>query len=179
MMLKIPVRRRRWLVGVAGVAALALAWGAIASPRFADLPGSKAAGSTEVDVELVMAVDISYSMDMDELALQREGYAQAIASQEFLNALKQGTHSKIAVILVEWAGVSDQRIVVPWRLIDGAAEACRKFTFALRRRIELVTMITADLVKSCSLPSIPRRLASPHLAPVRVAVLPQHRHRKE
>src|SRR5256885_4980229 len=123
MMGKIPVRRRRWLFGAAGAMALALTWGAFASPRFADLPGSKAARSTEVDVELVMAVDISYSMDMDELALQREGYAQAIASQEFLNALKQGTHSKIAVTLVEWAGVSDQRIVVPWRLIDGAASA--------------------------------------------------------
>jgi hypothetical protein len=98
-----------------------LAAAAIAAPRRADMPG-KAAG-TEVDVELVMAVDISYSMDMDELALQREGYAQAIASQEFLNALKQGTHGKIAVTLVEWAGVSDQRIVVPWRLIDGAASA--------------------------------------------------------
>jgi len=70
-----------------------------------------------------MAVDISYSMDMDELALQREGYAQAIGSQEFLNALKLGTHAKIAITLVEWAGVADQRVVVPWRLIDGAAAA--------------------------------------------------------
>jgi hypothetical protein len=66
-----------------------------------------------------------------------------------------------------------------WRLIDGAAEACRKFTFTLRRRIDLVTMIMTELVESCSLPSISRHLASPHLAPVRVAVLPQHRHRKE
>ena len=41
-----------------------------------------------VDVELVLAVDISYSMDVDELALQREGYAQAIASNEFMQALK-------------------------------------------------------------------------------------------
>jgi hypothetical protein len=105
----------------AAIPAFALAAAAIAAPRFADMPG-KAAG-TEVDVELVMAVDISYSMDMDELALQREGYAQAIASQEFLDALKQGTHGKVAVTLVEWAGVSDQRIVVPWRLIDGAASA--------------------------------------------------------
>ena len=65
------------------------------------------------------------------------------------------------------------------QLINGPAEARRKFTFTLRRRIELVTMITADLVKSCSLPSIPRRLASPHLAPVRVAVPPHHRRREE
>ena len=100
---------------------VALAAAAFAAPRFAQMPG-KSAG-TEVDVELVMAVDISYSMDMDELALQREGYAQAIASREFLDALKQGTHGKIAVTLVEWASASDQRIVVPWRLIEGAAGA--------------------------------------------------------
>src|SRR5436853_6210728 len=105
----------------AAASAFALVAAAVGEPRFAQMPG-KTAG-TEVDVELVMAVDISYSMDMDELALQREGYAQAIASQDFLNALQQGTHGKIAVTLVEWAGVSDQRIVVPWRLIDGAATA--------------------------------------------------------
>jgi len=116
--------RRRLLIGAIGAATLALAaWGAFAAPRLVDFPGSKAANSVEVDVELVMAVDISYSMDMDELALQREGYAQAIASQEFLNALKQGTNGKVAVTLVEWAGVADQRIVVPWRLINGAASA--------------------------------------------------------
>src|SRR5437016_1073056 len=117
------MRRRNWLLGAIGATALALTWGALAAPRFADLPGGKAAGSVEVDVELVLAVDISYSMDFDELALQREGYAQAIGSQEFLNALKQGTHAKIAITLVEWAGVADQRVVVPWRLIDGAAAA--------------------------------------------------------
>src|SRR3954452_18022515 len=107
---------------IGAVLALA-ACAALAAPRLSDFPGNKAANSVEVDVELVMAVDISYSMDMDELALQREGYAKAIASQEFLNALKQGTHGKVAVTLVEWAGVADQRVVVPWRLIDGAAAA--------------------------------------------------------
>jgi Protein of unknown function (DUF1194) len=117
------MRRRNWLLGAIGATALALTWGAFAAPRLADFPGSKAAGSTEVDVELVLAIDISYSMDFDEMALQREGYAQAIASQEFLNALKQGTNAKVAVTLVEWAGVADQRIVVPWRLIDGSASA--------------------------------------------------------
>ena len=65
------------------------------------------------------------------------------------------------------------------QLINGPAEARRKFTFTLRRRIDLVSMIMADLVKSCSLRSILRRLASPHLAPVRVAVLPHYRGRKE
>jgi hypothetical protein len=59
------------------------------------------------------------------------------------------------------------------QLISGPAEARRKFTFTLRRRIDLVTMVMADLVKSCSLRSSPRRLSSPHLAPVQAAVLPQ------
>jgi hypothetical protein len=113
----------RLLLAATGALFALAACAALAAPRMPDFPGNKAANSVEVDVELVMAVDISYSMDMDELALQREGYAQAIASQEFLNALKLGTHAKIAVTLVEWAGVADQRVVVPWRLIDGAATA--------------------------------------------------------
>ena len=117
------MRRRNWLLGAIGATALALTWGAFAAPRLADLPGSKSAGSTEVDVELVLAIDISYSMDFDELALQREGYVQAIVSQEFLNALKQGTNGKVAVTVVEWAGIAEQRIVLPWRLIDGPASA--------------------------------------------------------
>jgi Protein of unknown function (DUF1194) len=112
----------RLLLAAMGALLVLAACAALAAPRFVDVPG-KTADAVEVDVELVMAVDISYSMDMDELALQREGYAHAIASQEFLNALKQGTHGKVAVTLVEWAGVADQRVVVPWRLIDGPAAA--------------------------------------------------------
>ncbi|MEA2928216.1 MAG: hypothetical protein QOG38_644 [Hyphomicrobiales bacterium] len=115
--------RRRWLLP-AGAATLAAVWGTgLAAPRIAEMPGSKAPGGVEVDVELVLAVDISYSMDYDELALQRDGYVQALTSSEFLNALKQGTHGKVAVTLVEWAGVNDQRVVLPWRLIDGPASA--------------------------------------------------------
>ena len=117
------MRRRNWLLAAISATALALTWGALAAPRFADLPGSKGAGSTEVDVELVLAIDISYSMDFDELTLQREGYAQAIASQEFANALKQGTNGKVAITVVEWAGVAEQRIVLPWRLIEGSVSA--------------------------------------------------------
>ena len=76
-----------------------------------------------VDVELVLAVDVSYSMDMDELALQREGYAQAIVSKEFLQALKNGPNGKIAVTYFEWAASNDQKIIIPWRLIDGPETA--------------------------------------------------------
>jgi hypothetical protein len=62
-------------------------------------------------------------MDPDEQALQREGYVQALTSREFLDALRRGMHGRIAVTYFEWAGAADQKIVVPWRLIDGPASA--------------------------------------------------------
>jgi Protein of unknown function (DUF1194) len=80
-------------------------------------------GAAQVDVELILAVDVSYSMDMDELAVQREGYAQAIVSKEFLQALKSGPTGKIAITYFEWAASSDQKIIIPWRVIDGPESA--------------------------------------------------------
>src|SRR5260370_40414940 len=62
-------------------------------------------------------------MDMDELAIQREGYAQAIISKEFLQALKTGPSGKIAVTYFEWAASNDQKIIIPWRVIDGPETA--------------------------------------------------------
>ena len=114
---------RRLLLGAIGGAVTLAACAALAAPRFADLPGKASPGAIGVDVELVLAVDISYSMDFDELKLQREGYIEALTSKEFLNALKQGMHGKVAVTLFEWAGAAEQRIVIPWRLIDGPESA--------------------------------------------------------
>src|SRR5258705_710363 len=79
--------------------------------------------SPSVDIELVIAVDVSYSMDLDELAVQREGYAQAIVSKEFLQALKTGPNSKVALTYFEWSASSDQKIIIPWRVIDGPESA--------------------------------------------------------
>jgi uncharacterized protein DUF1194 len=62
-------------------------------------------------------------MDPDEQALQREGYVMALTSKEFLQALRQGPHGKIAVTYFEWAGQSDQKILMPWRVIDGPEAA--------------------------------------------------------
>jgi hypothetical protein len=76
-----------------------------------------------VDVELILAVDVSYSMDMDELAIQREGYAEAIVSKEFLQALKSLPNGRISVTYFEWAASSDQKIIIPWRVIDGPETA--------------------------------------------------------
>jgi len=90
-----------------------------------------------VDVELVLAVDVSYSMDPDEQALQREGYVTWITSREFMQALQQGMNGKVAITYVEWAGPTDQKILVPWRLIDGpqtAAAVAKEISAAPYRR---------------------------------------------
>ena len=79
--------------------------------------------ASSVDVELVIAVDVSFSMDLDELAVQREGYAEAIVSKEFLQALRAGPNSKISVTYLEWSASSDQKIIIPWRVIDGPETA--------------------------------------------------------
>src|SRR2546429_9877336 len=76
-----------------------------------------------VDIELVIAVDVSYSMDMDELAIQREGYAQAIVSKDFLQALRAGPGSKVAVTYFEWSLSGDEKIIITWRVIDGPESA--------------------------------------------------------
>ncbi|HSI41879.1 MAG TPA: DUF1194 domain-containing protein [Xanthobacteraceae bacterium] len=90
------------------------------------------AADETVDVELVLAVDVSYSMDLDELALQREGYIQAVTSTEFLNALRLGPNGRVAIAYMEWAGAGEQKLVVPWTLIDGPATA-RTFADAIER----------------------------------------------
>ncbi|MGL4727238.1 MAG: DUF1194 domain-containing protein [Bosea sp. (in: a-proteobacteria)] len=77
----------------------------------------------EVDVALVLAVDISFSMDLDELALQREGYVQALKSQVVKDAIAKGAVGKIALTYVEWAGLQAQYVTVPWMIIDSADAA--------------------------------------------------------
>jgi hypothetical protein len=117
----------RWCVSIGAVlVAGAMAGGDVASIAAPSSVHQLAEGSEDasaVDIELILAVDVSYSMDMDELAVQREGYAQAIVSKEFLQALKTGPHGKIAVTYFEWAASSDQKIIIPWRLIDGPETA--------------------------------------------------------
>lgn len=115
----------RWCVSIGAVlVAGAIAGGdvpGLAAP--ATSPSPQPAAEAKVDVELILAVDVSYSMDMDELALQREGYALAVTSREFLLALKTGPTGKVAVTYFEWAAANDQKMIVPWRVIDGPESA--------------------------------------------------------
>ena len=90
----------------------------------ADEPSAPAEGlRTEVDLALVLAVDVSYSMDPDEQALQREGFVEAFRSALVKDAIGRGQLGRIAVTYFEWAGAGDQRTVLPWTLIDGPASA--------------------------------------------------------
>jgi hypothetical protein len=79
-------------------------------------PGS-ALAAEQVDVELVLAVDVSLSMSPDELEIQRQGYAAALTHERVIEAIQDGTHGRIAVTYVEWAGQSSQHVIVPWTMI--------------------------------------------------------------
>jgi len=114
----------RWIsIGVAVIASAITSADVAGVAAPVRVPVAEKSDLPAVDVELVLAVDVSYSMDMDELALQREGYALAITSTEFLQALKIGPNGKVVVTYFEWAASNDQKIVIPWRVIDGPESA--------------------------------------------------------
>jgi hypothetical protein len=77
----------------------------------------------QVDLLLVLAADVSRSVDAKKFQLQREGYAAALSDPRVLNAIKSGAHGRIAVSLVEWSGMGSQKIVIDWTLIDGQKAA--------------------------------------------------------
>lgn len=82
-----------------------------------------AAADEPVDVELVLAVDVSLSMSPGELVIQRDGYAAALTDASVLRAITDGVHGRIAITYVEWAGTSMQNVVVPWSVIGSRADA--------------------------------------------------------
>jgi hypothetical protein len=114
----------RWCVSVgAALAAGMLLGGDVAGIAAPSAPRLAQKSDAQVDVELILAVDVSYSMDLDELAVQREGYAQAIISSDFLQALKSGPQGKVAITYFEWAAANDQKVIIPWRIVDGPETA--------------------------------------------------------
>jgi hypothetical protein len=83
-----------------------------------------------VDIALVLAVDTSGSISNADLALQFQGYAEAITSEVFINAVRSGRHGRIALTFVAWSSADRQDQLVPWRLIGGISSA-RQFATAL------------------------------------------------
>jgi len=92
--------------------------------------GPAARAGQAVDVALVLAADVSRSINDEEFLLQRKGYAAAIADPRVLEAIDAGPRGAIAVAYVEWAGEGEEKTVVDWAVIHDAADA-RKFAAAL------------------------------------------------
>jgi len=93
------------------------------------LNGSSASAEPQLDLALVLAVDVSSSMEAEEQSLQRSGFANAFRSSLVHEAIQNGPSGRIAVTYVEWSGAKDQVVVVPWTIIDSPEKA---FAFSER-----------------------------------------------
>jgi hypothetical protein len=85
------------------------------------LPATRAA--EPVDLLLVLAADVSRSVDQPKFQLQREGYAAAISDRHVLDAIRSGRNGRIAVLFLEWSGIGNQKVVIDWTPIDGPKAA--------------------------------------------------------
>ena len=96
-------------------------------------PGAKA--QTNVDLDLVLAVDVSGSVNHDRFELQKQGYANAFRDPRVLQAIRAGAHRSIAVAMVQWTGPSLHVVVVDWTLVrdtDTAGELAAAIAAAPR-----------------------------------------------
>ena len=109
------------LRGAALAALIVVGLGAAAAP---------ARGDEAVDAAIVLAADVSRSIDDEEFDLQRRGYAAAIVSDKLMEAIRSGPHGAIALAYVEWAGEGEQAIVVDWTVVRNPTDA-QKFAAAL------------------------------------------------
>ena len=77
----------------------------------------------QVDLLLVLASDVSRSVDTAKYQLQREGYAAAMTDPRVVEAIRSGPHGRIAICFVEWSGATSQRVVIGWTIVGDAASA--------------------------------------------------------
>ena len=82
-----------------------------------------AAAAEKVDLLLVLAADVSRSVDNSKFQLQRDGYAAAISDPRVLDAIRSGRTGRIGVTFVEWSGAASQQVVIDWTSIGGAEDA--------------------------------------------------------
>ncbi len=94
------------------------------------LAPAPAGAETEVDLLLVLAADISRSLDEHKFRLQRDGYAAALTHPRVIKAIASGPHGRIAICFVEWSGPTAQAVLIDWTVVSNATEAER-----LARRI--------------------------------------------
>jgi hypothetical protein len=86
----------------------------------------QALAADSVDLLLVLAADVSRSVDQSKFQLQREGYAAAVSDPRVLEAITSGAQHQIAVCFVEWSGFGAQKVVIDWTVIKDA-ESARRF----------------------------------------------------
>jgi len=84
---------------------------------------SFARAAEQVDLLLVLAMDVSRSMDQPKFMLQRQGYAAAIADPQVLAAIQSGPNQKIAICFIDWSGPFEQKLVIDWSVLDGLSAA--------------------------------------------------------
>jgi hypothetical protein len=111
------------------------------------------ANDLPVDLELILAIDASPSMDSRERSVQRQGYISAFTDRELVAAIAAGRYRRVAVAVVEWAGPASQRVIVPWTLID-STESAAGVAFRLEASGQSVsdsTSISAALIFSAGL----------------------------
>lgn len=111
------------------------------------LSGRHARANEPVDVELVLAVDVSRSVDPEEQELQFSGYAAAFRDPRLVDGIRNGALGAIAVSFFTWSDWNVQELLVPWTRINGAASASR-FSEALDaapRRTHLYTSISGAI----------------------------------
>jgi hypothetical protein len=76
-----------------------------------------------VDLLLVLAADVSRSVDSQKFQLQREGYAAALADPRVIDAIQSGRRGRIGVLFLEWSGFGNQKVVIDWTVVDGPKAA--------------------------------------------------------
>lgn len=108
-------------------------------------------GQTPVDLELVIAADVSVSMDREERRLQQRGFVQAFQHPEIQRAIQSGATGRIAVAYLEWGGEGQHRLVVPWTLLD-SVESAERFAMRLEAsrpaRFKKGTSLSSALLRS-------------------------------
>ena len=103
---------------------------------------TRARAQQPVDLQLVLAVDVSRSIDEVEAELQRRGYVEALTNDRVIDAILSGEHRRIAVCYTEWAGAHYQVIVLDWTVIDSPS-AARRFAEKLSEAPRLSQSWTA------------------------------------
>ena len=88
------------------------------------LPAESApSGTQQVDIKLVIATDVSRSINDEEAAIQRDGMAEAFTSPEVIKAIQSGALGRIAVAMLDWSSPEFNRVVLDWTIIDGKNSA--------------------------------------------------------